>query len=209
MFLDFRHGLLNDIVVGIIFVVAAVLMYLSLKVHRLRPINNRTDKPDLTDLRGEILELYFHKVDDIPSFPSHIVVVMKAQIVNHGSDEVTITHCGLEVRIGTDALSGSLISNVPDSWRIRKRNEEVIHIDYKHMLIEPLLGAAQDEIYRKGVPRIGWLVFEFWNQENIDFPNARFTILIRDSLGGEHRVERKPMLYKKIGQIVIQEVTVK
>jgi hypothetical protein len=37
----------------------------------------------------------------------------------------------------------------------------------------------------------------------IEFPNAQFILHLRDSFGGEHRIQRKPMLYKKTGEIVI------
>jgi len=161
--------------------------------------------PLSVDLRGEILELYFHKDNDIPSFQEHITVVMKVQLVNHGTAEATVTRCGLHVCIGQERLAGSLVNHVPDSWRIKKRKAAgVLNLDYVETQIEPCLGEAPEhEIYRKGVPRVGWLAFEFHVLENIEFPNAKFTLSFRDSLGGDHCVERPPMLYRKVGTLLI------
>jgi hypothetical protein len=69
--------------------------------------------------------------------------------------------------------------------------------------IEARLGVnANKEIYRKCTPLAGWIAFEFTQLEIIEFPNAEFTVLLKDSLRGEHRIQRKPMLYKKTGEIV-------
>lgn len=82
--------------------------------------------PRPVDLRGEILELYFRKRDDILSFPSQTTVVMKVQVVNHGPQEATITHLGLEVCLGRDQFMGTVVNRIPETWRIKRRDEGIL-----------------------------------------------------------------------------------
>jgi len=154
------------------------------------------------DLRGEILELYFHR-EEIP-ITSTVTVVMKVQIVNHGPVDATITAVRLQIRVGTDNLHADLPKVIPDSWRFRRRKNELFNFAYEDIPFDVRLGVVpHDEIYRKGVPRVGWLAFEFISMEHFEFPNAEFTLLLRDSLGGEHRIQRKPAFYKKTGEIIV------
>ncbi len=56
--------------------------------------------PLSVDLRGEILELYFQRAPyPLPFSPIHIL--LKVLIVNHGPDQATITHCGLQISLGS------------------------------------------------------------------------------------------------------------
>jgi len=157
-----------------------------------------------TDLRGELLELYFHKDNDMVSFNERICVLMKVRITNHGTDEVAITRCGLAVLIGNFQVEGELRKNIPDSWRIKRKKESAaLSPEYIETEIGPFLGeSAEAEVYRKGVPRVGWLPFDIYLQENVDFPNAHFVLRLKDSLGGEHRIERLPSVYRIVGKLV-------
>jgi hypothetical protein len=168
--------------------------------------SRKSPSPLPVDLHGEVLELYFHKDNDILGFPEHTTVVMKVQLTNHGQDQATITQCGLTVMLGDFRVEGALLQTLPDSWRIQKRKESsALNLEYIDMPIGPCLGETPEkEVYRKGVPRVGWLAFDFYFQENVEFPNAQFTLLLKDSLGGTHRIYREPMVYRKTGEIVVR-----
>jgi hypothetical protein len=155
------------------------------------------------DLRGDLSELYFRKDNDLLGMPSRTTVVMKVQIVNHGPTEATITHCGLQIRIGEDQFSGDLVKHIPDSWRIKKRKDGLLNIAYEESPFDVSLGVVpHKEVYRRGIPLAGWLAFEFYFLENVEFPNAQFILILKDSLGGEHRVQKDAALYIKTGEIV-------
>jgi hypothetical protein len=160
-------------------------------------------EPLSVDLRGVILELYFHKENDLLSFPSHTIILIKAQIVNHGPVEATITQVGLQVRIGAYQSMCDLVKNIPDTWQIRRRDDKYLNMVYINTPLDSYLGSApSEETYRTAIPRSGWLAFELYGQENIEFPNAEFNLLLMDSLGGKHRIQRKPQMYIKTGDIV-------
>jgi hypothetical protein len=128
---------------------------------------------------------------------------MKVHIVNHGSDEATITHCGLQVSLGAFHVDGKVVE-IPSLWRIkRKRDGALLGVFYDETPINPCLGTQPDEIYKKGHPRDGWLNFEYYAHEDIEFPNAEFKVLLKDSLGGEHCIRRESCVYKKTGELVI------
>jgi hypothetical protein len=157
--------------------------------------------PRPVDLRGEILELYFHEQNSILGVSECVTVIMRMRIVNHGPTEATITHCDLQVCLGQERLSGSLLNRRPDSWAIRRRDDKILSVAYVETAIAPLLGA--DDIYPKGIPRSGFMLFEVYSLQNIEFPNAHFVLSLKDSLGGVHCIERKPMFYRKTGELVV------
>jgi hypothetical protein len=97
-------------------------------------------------------------------------------------------------------LKELLAFRIPDIWRI-KRREETFVPRYVDASILPILGASSEETYQLGLPRTGWIAFELYSG-NVEFPNAFFTPLVRDSPGGGHRIERQPMAYVKTGEIV-------
>jgi len=157
------------------------------------------------DLRGEIKELYFYKPEGALGTVSHAtIIVLKVRIVNHGPDEATITEVGLQVGLG-DFQRMAQVTNIPDSWHIRRRRPEFNFFpSYYDTTIAPALGSRpHKEIYKKGLPHEGWLAFECVDFRDVEFPNAQFDLLLRDSLGGGHRISRKPMLYVREGQIVV------
>ena len=156
------------------------------------------------NLQGEILELYFHNENDLLGLPSHTYILMKVQIVNRGATEATITKVGLQVRIGNYVSMCDLVKQLPESWQIRHRDERYLNMVYINTPLDgERLGVnSSEEIYRPAIPRSGWIAFELYAQANIQFPNAEFTLYLVDSLEGEHRIQRKPQLYIKSGDIV-------
>lgn len=83
-----------------------------------------------------------------------------------------------------------------------QKREEAFVPRYVDTSISSILGASSEETYQQGLPRTGWIAFELYSG-NVEFPNAFFTLLVRDSLVGEHWIERQPMAYVKTGEIVI------
>lgn len=164
--------------------------------------------PRPVDLQGEILELYFfNPPEHLPI--SRIFVLIKIQIVNRGPDEATITHCGLKISLPDCQMNGE-ISDIPEVWRLKKRRPAIIGVAYDEVVIGPRIGAQpHNEVYRKGHPREGWLSFEVYAQGDAEFPNAEFTVHLKDSLGGEHRVRRNSGIYIRTGEIVISQQEVK
>jgi hypothetical protein len=159
--------------------------------------------PKPVDLRGEISELFFYKENNVMGLPSHTYILMKVQVVNHGPVEATISRTGLQVSIGELCLTCDLVNPIPDLWQIKRRDDRYVNIVDIYTLIDPCLGAkSSDETYPTAIPRTGWLAFKFHSQENIEFPNAEFSLILIDSLGGEHRIRREPQLYVKKGDIV-------
>lgn len=165
----------------------------------------KSASPLPVDLRGDILELYFHAENDLLGFPSHTYILMKVQIVNRGTAEATITKVGLQIRVGQFESMCDLLKEVPETWQIRRRDDHYLNMVYKNTPLDSVLGTrpSEDEVYRPGIPRSGWIGFELYAQENIQFPNAEFTLLLEDSLGGQHRVRRMSQLYVKTGDIVV------
>jgi hypothetical protein len=155
------------------------------------------------NLRGEILELFLHAENDLLGLPSRTYILMKVQIVNRGVAEATITRIGLRVRVGQFESMCDLLKEIPEAWQIRKRDDRYLNMVYKNTPLDSILGAQpSEEIYRPGIPRSGWIAFELYAQENIQFPNAEFTLFLEDSLGGQHLIRRMPQLYVKRGDIV-------
>jgi hypothetical protein len=186
----------------------AYLLYLEdqAEIERLNALVTPPPKPEIEsspkaiDLRGEILEIYFDKADDIPSFPSCTTILMKVQVVNHGPMEATITSMGLLVHLGRHQEIGELLTIVPASWRVKYRDPQYMHIVYIETPVEPLLGHnPQSETYRTAIQRVGWVAFKIYAQENIEFPNAEFTLCLVDSLDSQHWIVRKPQIYVKAG----------
>jgi hypothetical protein len=156
-----------------------------------------------TDLRGDILELYFHPENDLLGLPSRTYILMKVQIVNRGIAEATITKVGLQVRVGQFESMCDLLKEVPETWQIRRRDDRYLNMAYKNTPLDKVLGSeSSEEIYRPGIPRSGYIAFELYAMENIQFPNAEFTLFLEDSLGGQHRILRMPQLYIKTGEII-------
>jgi hypothetical protein len=76
---------------------------------------------------------------------------------------------------------------------------------YDEFTISPRLGAdPHAEIYKQGHPREGWINFELY--EFVEFPNAEFKILLKDSLGGQHWIRREPQVYKRTGELIATAV---
>jgi hypothetical protein len=161
--------------------------------------------PSPVDLRGEIQELYFYK-PHAPLVSGKTFVVMKVRIVNHGPDEATITHVSLQAKLGDFQKNGE-ITNIPDSWRIKKKGTgelDLILPTYRETTIAPVLdNPPQKEIYKKGIPHEGWVAFECYDFNDIEFPNAQFDVHLKDSLGGSHLITRKSMVYIRKGQITV------
>lgn len=159
--------------------------------------------PLSVDLRGEILEIYFYHSQFFLTFePIH--VLCKVRIVNHGPDQATITHCGLEVKLGTFQRIGET-EDIPALWRIRRKKTGLLGFTFEETPITPQLGTpAENERYSKGIPRIGWLAFAFHSfGEDVEFPNAEFKIHLIDSLGGQHCIRRSSQVYTRTGEIVV------
>jgi hypothetical protein len=155
--------------------------------------------PRSVDLRGEILEIYFMSAPYMMSVtvaPMHIL--LKVRVVNHGPDQATITHCGLDIDVGEFHRSAE-VAEIPNSWRIRRRIPETFWVGVADTPVTPQLRTP--ETYPKGIPHVGWLVFTLYD-ERVEFPNATFTLNLRDSLGGDHYIRREPEAYKKAGEIV-------
>jgi hypothetical protein len=157
--------------------------------------------PRTVDLQGEILEIYFSD-----SFPTPFIgrkdVLMRVRIVNRGPNEATITHCGLQVSLGEFRATGA-ITDIPSVWRIRKQSDNAfLGLPLEDTQPAPRLGAhPHEEIYKQGHPREGWMNFELYLQ-SVDFPNAEFRIVLKDSLGGEHCIRRPSGVYPKMGVLV-------
>ncbi len=157
--------------------------------------------PLRVDLQGEIQELYFLSEGLFGLLTTYVLI--KVQIVNKGSDEATITNVGLRAAIGDSYVDGKIMNKIPDSWRIKKMKEGMLTTGYEETPIDRCLGAeAHTEIYRKGVPHVGWIAFEFYSVGDVEFPNAEFNLLLKDSFGNDHRIQRKPMFYKRTGELV-------
>lgn len=157
------------------------------------------------DLRGEIQELYFYK-PVVLGVSIRTLIVMKVRVVNHGPDEATVTHVGLHV--GLEGFQQDCaITNIPDSFRIKRRREgdfDLILPSYQETTIAPILGGqAHKEIYKKGLPHEGWLAFECYSLQDVEFPNARFDLHLKDSLGGTHCISRKSMVYIRDAELVV------
>jgi hypothetical protein len=155
------------------------------------------------NLQGEILDLYFHNSDVVIPL-QRMFVLLKVRIVNHGPEEATVTHCGLRVSLKDFRAAGEIYP-YPETWRIKRRKEGPYMVPvYEEISVEPRLGAnPHAEIYRKGIPREGWVAFELYNSHDRQFPNAQFDLLLRDSLGGEHCIRRDPQVYVKRGELLI------
>jgi hypothetical protein len=162
--------------------------------------NQLSAGPLAVDLRGEILELYFLGAPYMMAMTiSPMYVLLKVQIVNHGPDQVTVKSCGLHINIGDFHRLGEP-AEIPKLWRIKRKIQQTFSIGVEETPVTPHLGMA--ETYQKGIPQIGWLAFTSYD-EHVEFPNATFTIHLRDSLGGDHYIQREPEVYKKVGELVV------
>jgi hypothetical protein len=159
--------------------------------------------PAPVNLQGEIQELYF-KSEGIPGLLQKMFVVMKVRVVNFGPDEAAITDIKLNVNVGESHLAADFVKTIPNDWRIKKRITDLFSIAYDETPLEPPLLSAESEpqIYRKGVPKTGWIAFEWSGFSDIEFPNGEFVLFLKDSFGKWHVVTRKPMVYEKPGEIV-------
>lgn len=155
--------------------------------------------PRPVDFQGKILELYFHDLEGVLLF-APMKILMKVWIVNRGPDVATIPSCSLEIKLG-DFRRTADVTSIPTNWRIKRPKQELFGVTYEETTIDPHI--SPDQTYQKGIPRTGWLAFEFYNQGHAQFPNAEFIIHLQDSLGGYHKIRREPMVYEKTGEIVI------
>lgn len=161
----------------------------------------RSPSPKLplpVDLKGEILEIYFYTPEGWMQI-GETYIVAKVSIVNHGPDEVTITRVRLEIVVGAFRQIAE-ITDVPAAWQVKRRKQALFGYTYDLTPIAPDLDA--NLTYPKGIPRIGWLAFKFYNLSGLEFPNAEFRLRLIDSLNGEHCVVREPMAYERLGEIV-------
>jgi hypothetical protein len=159
--------------------------------------------PSPVDLRGDILELYFRKVNDMLGLPDKTFILLKVKIVNHGPVEATISKVALTVSLGAFKQTCDLVKSVPDAWQIRKRDEQFLNMVYIDTPVGPCLGEnADEETYPTGIPRTGWLAFELCSLENIEFPNAEINLHLVDSLGAVHLIHRSSQIYVKNGEVL-------
>lgn len=153
------------------------------------------------NLRGEILELLFYSPDNEFSVISNEFVVLRSRITNHGADEVTVTNCRLEIRLG-DFWQGAERVNIPTNWRVQRKRPNTLTAVYDEMPLEPALGVGvPGVIYKKGHPQEGWLAFQLHLFHDYEYPNAQFILHLTDSLGGEHQITREPAVYNRTGTI--------
>jgi hypothetical protein len=158
--------------------------------------------PKSVDLQGEILELYISRTGIIAT-PSLLYIVLKVRVVNHGPDETTIMGCGLHISLGQFQLDGE-IAKTPPKWHIKKKKKGAFNLQYEDVPIDPYLGAnPHAEVYRKGIPREGWLAFEVYLFGDAEFPNAQFELFFQDALRGEHHIRRLAGVYERTGELVI------
>lgn len=160
-----------------------------------------TPKP--VDLQGEILELYFGQ-----SKGKHKLVLMKIRIVNHGLDEASIINWRLKITVGDDPPFVVLPINIPSVWRIGRPKPGSSFQDseyYNEKSIDVRLNELPaTDTYRRGVPREGWIAFEdhFFD---LEFPNGRFDVLLKDSFGGEHSIHRPATVYRRDKELITTE----
>ena len=96
------------------------------------------------------------------------------------------------------------MKNIPPHWSIRRRKEGTLSFTFEETLIEPALGSEPHiEVYKKGIPREGWLAFEAYPWGEVEFPNAQFDLHLKDSLGGAHCIRRPSGVYAKTGEFML------
>ena len=192
---------------GVLIVALAAFWWLGRALSRPQPITPPSEPmPEpasitkAVDLRGQFLELYLAKFDDLIGVTTTFMAV-HMKIVNHGNDEVTITECGAHASLGKFYADGKVLSSIPALWRIKKKQEGISPAACLEYQIDPLLNTK--DIYKKGIPIDGWLAFEFFLiGEGIEFPNAKFDVSFKDSLGNSHTITRPPGVYPTDGELI-------
>lgn len=158
--------------------------------------------PRSVDLQGEFLEVFIQTFDEIAVTRTYVLI--KVRIVNAGKDEVTIVEKKLDISLPNWRAVATSV-DIPDHWRLKKPNPRVLlAISYVETEITPKLGANPlDEVYKKGLPKEGWLAFELYiSRGETAFPNAQFDLLLTDSLGNQHRIRRNMGLYPTLGELI-------
>jgi hypothetical protein len=153
------------------------------------------------DFHGRFLEIYFSKPDPLP-ITSYFVLV-KLEMVNRGPDEATASFRGIVVSLPGYKRSGG-VHQFPEWWRIRRRKPDTLLPVYEELPCDPQLGLnPHEEIYRKGIPRVGWIAFEMYLPPTEEFHNAQMDIHVHDSLGGTHVIRRELGVYYVPGELLI------
>jgi hypothetical protein len=161
-------------------------------------------QPKPVDLRGEILELYFY-TDGIPTVNSQVYILMKMRTVNHGQDEASVTRWGLLIQVGQESPLSAAAMVIPNSWWIRRNAGGLLVRYVKESIDVRLIEVNSTNTYRKGIAREGWVAFEIYNLAYLEFPNAKFTVILVDSFGQRHDIERRPQTYNRLAELMIRE----
>jgi hypothetical protein len=129
------------------------------------------------DLRAEPLDICFHH-KRLP-ISNDVFVLLRVSVVNHGQEELAITHWGLEAWVGDGSAAFELV-DTPEHWRVR-RHEIGKAITEEHIPPNPM------NPLRKGIPNIYWLNFKMHTLGHSLPPNnAMYVMTITDGLGGVH-----------------------
>jgi hypothetical protein len=123
--------------------------------------------------------------------------------VNRGTSDATITRVGLRIELGDFRKGGDPIQ-IPSGLRVkRERAGTFIGTVFDEFPMEPVLGVSTNsEIYRRGIPKEGWLAFEVYAHGTEEFPNAQFDLLLEDSFGNTHQITRSAGVYRTVGELV-------
>jgi hypothetical protein len=141
----------------------------------------------------EILEVLFSGA----AFDTNCRILLNVRITNRGSDEFVITKWELTVLInGFGVTHAAHHRPVPESWFIKRqgRGSEIEQRFNPEDLQPPR--------FKKGIPVVGWILFEYYTADQCSFPyNAGFKLNLHDSLGHEHVGMKPPAVYAWTGDI--------
>ena len=173
---------------------------LSLRPPRTAP-RSRVKRP--IDLQGALLEIYTRYPDEFYLPVTRAFVYINARIENLGTDETSIAAFGLQIELGSYRKAADLIT-IPDDLRIERPKEGVFTgTAFDEFRLDPSLSALHNDLtYAKAKPHEGWLAFEVYIQGSEEFSNAKFDLLLKDSLGDVHCISRNPGVYRQTGQLV-------
>jgi len=163
------------------------------------------NEPKPVDLHGDILELYFDR-QSVPGISLQVSILMKIRITNHGPDQTVITNWKLLIQLGEETPRVAEVISIPPVWWVKKWRSDLFNREPIKETIEVRLNELPPtNTYQKGVSQTGWIAFEYFTGEDIEFPNARFTVHVRDSFGKGHTFQRAAGIYKRPGQLMINE----
>ena len=162
-------------------------------------------EPKPVDLRGEILELYFDR-QCTPGISLQVSILMKIRITNHGPDQAAITGWTLHFQLGEEIPRAAEVIDIPSVWWIKKWRADLFNREpIKEKIDVRLNELPTTSTYQKGVPQTGWIAFEYFTGEDIEFPNARFIVHAQDSFGNRHTFQRPAGIYRRLGQLMTSE----